>query len=581
VSQLARIETDGLVVELSGPSDYPAALQPRVEIITPYFSASVNQHSIATQVSPVLFEERNYEIVARSKSADSQPVVTFRDPTLIVQKTVVPEAGLVALTVRFRGQVGRTSFSVRVGDETLVIEAEVYPSKIDYLDDYAELLDDVARVHRALVLEYLRATFRQGLLEREDAGSGIEWLSLLRQYVGELREAIQYVNIAPRRTLVRENATIPIHRVKGSNASVVRAIARGLGSGDTQHLKGIGSVRAQIQVPRSYESLDTLEHRWLRSRLKTVLARLTELEVGQQHRVDRSIKRSGKRPPRLVAELAEISAIKDEIGHLLESPVISAATLDVPTSTTSIQLQSGIGYSQAYRVLTALGAALAEAAGPEQYSTSDLNELYETWCFLKVAQVVAELLGTEVDYSELIPSDASGLRFTLHKGLARSVKLPGKFVQAALVYNPSFDVPTGVQKPDIVLRIAASGGVDAFVVLDAKYRVDASSEYVKQFGAPGAPVDAVNQLHRYRDAIQVIDAKEEVIRPVVAGVALFPWAEPATDYRLRESADEVGIGALPFMPGNDADLRNWLTSLFASLGLTVIGSDGRHLRLVG
>jgi hypothetical protein len=484
------------------------------------------------------------------------------------------------MTVRFRGQVGRTSFSVRVGDATLVIEAEVYPSKIDYVEDYEELLSDVARVHRALILEYLRATFRQGRLERDETGSGIEWLSLLRQHVEELREAIQYINGAPRRTLVRESASTPIHRVRGSNSSVVRAVARGLGTGVTQQLPGIGSVREHIQVPRSYESLDTLEHRWIRSRLKTVLARLTELEADQQQRVDRSAKRSGKQPPRLAAELSEISSIKDDIGRLLETPVIAAATLDVPLTTTSIQLQGAIGYGQAYRVLTTLSAALVQAAGSEQFSTSDLNELYETWCFLKVAQVVAELLGTEVDCSELIPAGSSGLRFALRKGLTRSVKLSGKYVRAALVYNPSFDVPTGIQKPDIVLRIAASGGLDAFVILDAKYRIDASTEYVRQFGAVGAPIDAVNQLHRYRDAIQVVDDQREIVRPVIAGVALFPWPEPAVDYELLEAADEVGIGAVPFLPDNDLDLREWLTGVFASLGLSVVGPDGRRLRLV-
>lgn len=579
--QLARIDTGAVVVELAGVSEYPVALQSRVAGgITPHFAVSLNSSPIPTEEAPVLFEERNYEIIARATEPGVQPAVAFRDPTLVLQQTVVPEAGLVAITVRFRGQVGRTSFSVRAGDSTLVIEAEIYPSKIDYFEDYEELLSDVSRVHRALTLEYLRATFRQGRLDRDETGTGIEWLSLLRQQVDELRGAIQYINAAPRRTLVRESVSSPLHRVRGSNSSVLRVVARGLGIGGSQQVPGIGSVREHIQVPLSYESLDTQEHRWIRSRLKAVLARLTELEAEQQQRMDRSAKRSGKQPPRLAAELAEISSLKDDIGRLLETPVIAAATLDVPLLAATIQLQAAIGYGQAYRVLTTLNAALVRAAGSQEYSTSDLNELYETWCFLKVAQVVAELLGTDVDYSELVPTDGAGLRFALRKGLTRSVKLSGKYVRAALVYNPSFEVPTGVQKPDIVLRVAASGGLDAFVILDAKYRIDASTEYIRQFGAIGAPVEAVNQLHRYRDAIQVVDDQGEVVRPVIAGVALFPWPEPAVDYELLEAADEIGIGALPFLPGNDLDLREWLTGVFASLGLSVIGPDGRRLRLI-
>ncbi|MGC5271450.1 hypothetical protein ACPXAU_23640, partial [Salmonella enterica] len=89
---------------------------------------------------------------------------------------------------------------------------------------------------------------------------------------------------------------------------------------------------------------------------------------------------------RLDAELAEIGELKELVGQFLLSPVISSATIDVPASATSLQLQSAIGYSQAYRVLSVLSAALAGDDGTDQYSTSDLNDLYETWCFLKVAQ---------------------------------------------------------------------------------------------------------------------------------------------------------------------------------------------------
>lgn len=581
MAQLARIETDALVVQINGSADYPTVLQSREHLaITPHFAASVNGSAIETTVAPVFFEERNYELVVRSKLPDAQPASVFRDPTLIVQRTVVTDANLLALNVRFRGQVGRTDFSFRAGEATIVIEAEVFPSKIDYVEDYEELLEGVADVRRTLILEYLRGTYRQAKANRDDTGSGIEWLSLLRIHLDSLNAAVQYINSSARRTLVREDAVTPIHRVRGSSAGATRAVVRGVGFGDFQWIPGIGPVRSQIQVSRAFESLDTLEHRWIRSRLKFVHARLLELEAEQAARVRRSMERTGKRPPRLGAEFSEIGGLKELVEQLLLSPVISSATIDVPASATSLQLQSAIGYSQAYRILSVLSAALASDDGSDQYSTSDLNELYETWCFLKVAQVTAELLGAEVDFSELIPTDSAGLRFTLRKGLSRSVKLSGKFVQAALAYNPAFDVPTGIQKPDVVLRVVASGGVDVMIALDAKYRVDGSSEYIKQFGAPGAPIDAVNQLHRYRDAIQVLDAKSEPIRPVVAGVALFPWPTPAKGYRLRVAADEVGIGALPLLPGNDSDLRAWLTTLFGSLGLTVIGDRGRHLRPV-
>lgn len=581
MAQLGRIETESLILEINGTPDFPAALLSREDVrIVPHFVATLNGLPVDTPPVPALFEERNYEFIVRSKLPGLQPTSTFRDPTVIVQRTVVSEANLVALTVRFRGQVGRTSFSFYVGHDVLRVETEIFPSKIDYVEDYEDLVADVAAVKRTLILEYLRGTYRQAQINRDEVGSGIEWLTLLRGHLRQLNSAIQFINSAARRTLVREDAVTPIHRVRGSSAGVVRAVSRGTGSGDFSNVPGVGPVRSNIQVARAFESLDTIEHRWIRSRLKFVHARLLELEAEQQSRVWRALERTGKKPPRLAAELTEITELQEMVGQFLASPVISAATVDVPASVTSLQLQSGVGYAQAYQILSLLSAALAGGDGSEQYSTSDLNELYETWCFLKVAQVAAEMLGTTVDFSELIPSDATGLRFSLRKGASRSIKLEGKFVQAALSYNPRFDVPTGIQMPDVVLRVVASGGVDVMIALDAKYRIDGSAAYVQQFGAAGAPIDAVNQLHRYRDAIQVLDEKDEPIRPVVAGAALFPWPTSVEGYRLRDAADEVGIGALPLLPDNDSDLRAWLKNLFQSLGLTVVGRDGRHLHLV-
>ena len=65
---------------------------------------------------------------------------------------------------------------------------------------------------------------------------------------------------------------------------------------------------------------------------------------------------------------------------------------------------------------------------------------------------------------------------------------------------------------------------EAVFIFDAKYRLENSEMYVGTFGSPGPPVDAVNQLHRYRDAI-VVSTGADRHRPVVRGAALFPLQE--------------------------------------------------------
>jgi len=68
--------------------------------------------------------------------------------------------------------------------------------------------------------------------------------------------------------------------------------------------------------------------------------------------------------------------------------------------------------------------------------------------------------------------------------------------------------PTGgEQKPDIVLRLTKPvGGDNTFkltYLFDAKYRLEADRE-----GVDSPPNDAINQMHRYRDAIYYRSNKE-------------------------------------------------------------------------
>jgi uncharacterized protein len=140
--------------------------------------------------------------------------------------------------------------------------------------------------------------------------------------------------------------------------------------------------------------------------------------------------------------------------------------------------------------------------------------------------------------------EGDGLRVRLRRGWEHALRFPlpggGRLVMA---YNPRFSggallVP---QQPDIVLELHRPGEPVRRTVLDAKYRVDASAAYVSRYGAPGPPEDALNTLHRYRDALGATHA-----------IALFPWRDEAGDFResrLWRSIESAGVGAVPMLPG--------------------------------
>jgi hypothetical protein len=120
--------------------------------------------------------------------------------------------------------------------------------------------------------------------------------------------------------------------------------------------------------------------------------------------------------------------------------------------------------------------------------------------------------------------------------------------------------------------------------------VENSASFVERFGMPGPPPDAINVLHRYRDAILVEaegstgEAAESVTsrprRMVIEGAALYPLsAERASDFgasRFWNSLERLGIGAVPFLPGSSAWLERWLRSVLRRSGWAVANAVISH-----
>jgi hypothetical protein len=131
-----------------------------------------------------------------------------------------------------------------------------------------------------------------------------------------------------------------------------------------------------------------------------------------------------------------------------------------------------------------------------------------------------------------------------------------------LLAHPHIATP---QRPDVMLTIHDRDWPPLHLILDAKYRLDDSPERVRRDGAPGPPDDALNVLHRYRDAIleRPDAAATRPKRGVVQAAAAFPHRDPpGQDYassRLYRSLDAVGVGAIPLLPGATHLLERWLT----------------------
>jgi hypothetical protein len=319
-------------------------------------------------------------------------------------------------------------------------------------------------------------------------------------------------------------------------------------------------VRERLHERRARPTLDTPEHRWLAARLDDVRRRLGRVRREESRRAGGA---------RLAATLAELDALEERVVRLARLEPLAAATRPPPPGFASLQLLSAPGYREAYRASLALAQALGVEGGPLELTLKELHLLYEYWCFLTLVRVLAAELGLPAPARQLLAAEPRGLRVRLQRGTEHTVVLNapgGRRVTAT--YNPSFRggallVP---QRPDVLLGVHDPGRPARYAVLDAKYRLDASGAYLRRYGAPGPPEEALNDLHRYRDAIARPDAPAE--RLVARAAALFPYreAEPGSFRAARHwrSLGELGVGAIPLLPDATGYLAEWLGSFLAS-----------------
>lgn len=120
------------------------------------------------------------------------------------------------------------------------------------------------------------------------------------------------------------------------------------------------------------------------------------------------------------------------------------------------------------------------------------------------------------------------------------------------------------QKPDIVLEATFINCEKIYWIFDAKYRIDSDNE-----AADVPPSDAINQMHRYRDALIHIhktdDEVHEKSRPILGAFVLYPgfFDEVNSSNPYTAAIEAVGIGSFPLLPGNqNLWLKEFLMSRF-------------------
>ena len=466
--------------------------------------------------------------------------------------------------VNYNNEIGKSEINIvyKVGSETLhfTFGFEVLSTKLDYHEHWNKIIEDIEAEYRMLSLDYMRRTFHGFTPDERGETPELIWWNIFSGERERFIKACKSIIERPRRRLRGYETYQRADKIKRVPVCIENELA--------EHRKEVAHL---YRIEEHTQSNDTQENRFLKYALAQIISKYEVLK--------KYIESVGKASD---VWKDEMDACLDALKRLQRNPFFRTIGHFKGLNQESLVLQKATGYSQVYRTWNLLRRSYSLQDGMYRLQTKDIATLYEIWCFIEVSHIVKEQLGIEKeDMEHRNRMEMNGLfTWELGRGEHSRILFRKDGVELAeLVYNPKHTekendsvsmpnlvVPTVAQKPDIVLQLTKNDlhdGMKMTYLFDAKYRIGG-----KEKGVDVPPDDAINQMHRYRDAIYYKDYdSDQLKKEVIGGYILFPGnGEPneVAKSKFFESIEKVNIGAFPLRP-KDEQNRRFLEEFIDSL----------------
>jgi len=471
---------------------------------------------------------------------------------------------------------------------------DVVSPKLDTKNDYKSLLREVNKEYEDVIYRYLSITLQQ--FARGPLNSDATWMAAFQSVVDDYIKNVKRVIQNPHSQIAIYRTSRKAEQIKFWTPTMEERY---------------GEVKKEGKLEECYfdynevrSTQNTMENRFVKHTLQTIGKRLstvittilnaTQEELSERHR-------------------QMWKDYQTSLYKLAKHPFFKSIERFDGMAQESLVLQNRTGYQQIYKDWLKLKRGIDFYNGAANIGTLQIWEIYELWCFIKMKKLVAEVLGIDkgkpsheqlitepkgtllnpfeksssehvVEYhypkAEETDTDERKAELTAHEGDVVTLHYQHTFSRSSGKdgYGMGINTATTEQRPDIVLNIRkASGEVVLTYLYDAKYRVindkklDADfeeqdmSENMAMRGGDYPPTDAVNQMHRYRDAIYYSKEHEPYrSKEIIGGYILFPGRGDDEYVKKRYysvSVESVNIGAFPLLPNSYSLLKKHLEDI--------------------
>ena len=465
-------------------------------------------------------------------------------------------SGILVGSIDFLNSPGKFLFSFEYRNENDApirqsFELYVASPKLDTKKDLREITSLINEEYENYVFDYLTLTFSSFELKRAVRNNSIIWLSIFKSVVEEYFKSVRFVISRPNNKPIRKTYHARPDRIrKWSQQEEERY--KNMGSDADMHY---------FRYEQTENTTNTRENRFVKYSLHVLGKKFREVfsEIGgiykeMDHEECKRLDEYNK-----MFRKMETHAFFRKVGEFEGFRQESAI------------LQQRSGYSQIYKSWLMLKNSLDLVEGKTDVGMKKIWELYEIWCFLVMKRLIAKILNLSLSDKGHVREDKGQMINTMQKSEMTHVVEFDNVQNGDIIrleyqhtYNRSskeYKTTTTEQRPDIVVTIKKPDGFVLTYLYDAKYRVqddrnDGELDEGVDIDIADYPLpDAINQMHRYRDAIYYAMKEDERPRgkEVIGGYILFPGRTEGTiieDRYFFKSIKKVNIGAFPLLPAD-------------------------------
>ena len=467
----------------------------------PQFSSRNGEISTGIySIYPMFYEQQQYEIII--EAVDGHKAVFWHDNLNVRNKVTRASRNheILSGVINFGNEIGFSDLVIQIdGVNYLRLVIEVFPTKIDYQNDYKQIVEDVTKEVYNVVFDFLKKTYLGYQQSDKVNSSPVEFFAVISKIYKDFIKAADIIMLQPHHVLETTHQVLPSHKVKKTDSRTVKWIEKH----PDQAKRVDGDIRIERALAvRKQISYDTKENRLTKYILLSTARKLESFKknyIKLQRKEDQAV-------------IVKIDRMVREINRRCNTTFLADVEAKEASSGMSLVFSMAPGYRELYKYYLMLLRGLSITGDVFNISVKDLALLYEYWCFIKLNSMMKDRY--QLISQDIVKVQGNGLFVSLVKGSSSKVKYRnsenGELI--TLSYNPkSGQVPTVAQKPDNVLSLEkktvnqAGKKVKYEYVFDAKYRVNPAlegSDYYNTIShTPGPETDDINTMHRYRDAI--------------------------------------------------------------------------------